>query len=180
MSILITGVAGFIGSHLVKAIYEHYENPKVIGIDNLNNYYDIKLKESRLLELKTYSNFIFIQGDISDKNIINKIFVEYKPTIVINLAAQAGVRYSITNPEVYIESNIIGFYNILEACRKYPVEHLVYASSSSVYGGNKKVPFSTEDKVDKRDTDDKDNSCIVATCCLLTGNTSKVKAVAYR
>ena len=153
MLILITGVAGFIGSHLVKAIYKHYENPKVIGIDNLNNYYDVKLKESRLLELKTHSNFIFIQGDISDKNIINKIFVEYKPTIVINLAAQAGVRYSITNPDVYINTNIVGFYNILEACRhsykQYNgVEHLIYASSSSVYGSNNKIPYSINDKTD--------------------------------
>lgn len=144
---LITGVAGFIGSNLAKRILNDEPYVKVIGLDNVNDYYDVNIKEYRLNQLKN-DNFTFIKGDLSDKNLINNIFKEYKPNIVVNLAAQAGVRYSITNPDSYIKSNIIGFYNILEACRNYPVEHLVYASSSSVYGSNKKVPYSTEDKVD--------------------------------
>lgn len=143
--ILITGVAGFIGSNLAKELI--WDN-KVIGIDNMNDYYDVSLKEFRLSELKLNSNFTFIKGGLSDKEIVDSTFQEYKPDIVVNLAAQAGVRYSIDNPDVYIESNMIGFFNILEACRHNPVEHLVYASSSSVYGTNKKVPYSTEDKVD--------------------------------
>lgn len=146
--IFITGVAGFIGSNLAHKLLEESNNIQIIGLDNLNEYYDVKIKESRLERLQKYNNFIFIKGNLADKELINKIFEEYKPEIVVNLAAQAGVRYSITNPDAYIESNIIGFYNILEGCRNYPVEHLVYASSSSVYGSNKKVPYSTDDKVD--------------------------------
>ena len=148
MTILVTGAAGFIGSNLVKAIYKNFDAPKVVGIDNMNDYYDVCLKEERLKELEQYPDFIFIKGNIADKTLIDGIFAEYKPQIVVNLAAQAGVRYSITNPDAYIESNLIGFYNILEACRHNPVDHLVYASSSSVYGSNKKVPYSTDDKVD--------------------------------
>ena len=144
----ITGVAGFIGSNLAKKILNEEKDIKVVGIDNMNDYYDVNIKKFRLEEINRFENFTFIEGNIADKELINKIFEEYKPQIVVNLAAQAGVRYSITNPDVYIESNIIGFYNILEACRYNPVEHLVYASSSSVYGSNKKVPYSTEDKVD--------------------------------
>ena len=143
----ITGSSGFIGSNLAKRILNEEDNVLVIGLDNMNNYYDVKIKESRLERLQKYNNFIFIKGNLADKELINKIFEEYKPEIVVNLAAQAGVRYSITNPDAYIESNIIGFYNILEGCRNYPVEHLVYASSSSVYGSNKKVPYSTDDKL---------------------------------
>ena len=146
-TIFITGIAGFIGSNLAKRLLKE-QKVKIIGLDNMNDYYDVRIKEERLAELQQYSNLIFIKGDLSDKEIINKIFNEYRPQIVVNLAAQAGVRYSITNPDSYIESNLIGFYNILECCRHYPVEHLVYASSSSVYGSNKKVPYSTEDKVD--------------------------------
>lgn len=154
MTIIVTGAAGFIGSNLVKAIYKNYDNPTVVGIDNMNDYYDVRLKEERLKELSQYQDFHFIKGNIADKLLIDKAFAEYKPQIVVNLAAQAGVRYSITNPDAYIEANLIGFYNILEACRhsyeQYEggVEHLVYASSSSVYGSNKKVPYSTDDKVD--------------------------------
>lgn len=144
----ITGVAGFIGSNLAKRILKEEKDIKVVGLDNMNDYYDVKIKEYRLAELLKNENFIFIKGNLTDKELINKIFEENKPEIVVNLAAQAGVRYSITNPDAYIESNIIGFYNILEACRHNPVEHLVYASSSSVYGSNKKVPYSTDDKVD--------------------------------
>lgn len=144
----ITGVAGFIGSNLAKRILKEEKDIKVVGLDNMNNYYDVKIKEYRLEELLKNKNFTFIKGNLADKELINKIFEENKPEIVVNLAAQAGVRYSITNPDAYIESNIIGFYNILEACRHNPVEHLVYASSSSVYGSNKKVPYSTDDKVD--------------------------------
>ena len=153
-TILVTGVAGFIGSNLVKRLYNDIKNITVIGIDNMNDYYDVRLKEARLEELSVYPSFIFIKGSIADKAIVTEIFEKYKPQVVVNLAAQAGVRYSITNPDAYIESNLIGFYNILEACRhSYDggatgVEHLVYASSSSVYGSNKKVPYSTDDKVD--------------------------------
>ncbi|MDM5359865.1 GDP-mannose 4,6-dehydratase [Peribacillus sp. ACCC06369] len=143
---LITGAAGFIGFFLSRKLLEQGCN--VIGVDNINDYYDVKLKYARLEQLKPYEKFTFITGDISDKAIINNIFEEYKPNIVVNLAAQAGVRYSIENPDVYIQSNIIGFYNILEACRHNPVDHLVYASSSSVYGANKKVPFEETDFVD--------------------------------
>ena len=148
MTILVTGAAGFIGSNLVKAIYRQFDAPKVVGVDNMNDYYDVRLKEERLSELQNYPDFTFIKGNIADKALIDSVFSEYKPQIVVNLAAQAGVRYSITNPDAYIESNLIGFYNILEACRHNPVEHLVYASSSSVYGSNKKIPYSTDDKVD--------------------------------
>ena len=153
MKILITGVAGFIGSSLAKTILEKDETIQIVGIDNMNDYYDVRLKEYRLLKLNSYHNFTFIKGSIADKALISDIFHEHKPDIVVNLAAQAGVRYSIDNPDAYIESNIIGFYNILEACRhSYEyyegVRHLVYASSSSVYGSNAKVPYSTYDKVD--------------------------------
>lgn len=143
---LVTGAAGFIGSFLSKRLLE--QGCKVIGIDNVNDYYDVNLKNARLENLKPFENFVFIKSDISDKDMIIKTFEEYKPNVVINLAAQAGVRYSIENPDVYIQSNIIGFYNILEACRYNPVDHLVYASSSSVYGSNKKVPFEETDFVD--------------------------------
>ena len=144
----ITGVAGFIGSNLAKKILIENKDIRIIGLDNMNEYYDIRIKEARLEELKKFENFIFIKGNLADKECIENIFKEYNPEIVVNLAAQAGVRYSITNPDAYIESNLIGFYNILEACRHHSVEHLVYASSSSIYGSNKKVPYSTEDKVD--------------------------------
>ncbi len=144
----LTGVAGFIGSNLAKRILNEEKDIQVVGLDNMNNYYDVNLKEYRLKELQKFDNFKFIKGNLADKQCLENIFKEYQPSIVVNLAAQAGVRYSITNPDAYIESNLIGFYNILECCRNYPVEHLVYASSSSVYGGNKKVPFSTDDKVD--------------------------------
>lgn len=147
-TILVTGATGFIGSNLAKRLLNEVNNIRVIGLDNMNDYYDVNIKHYRLNELSKFNNFIFIKGNLSDKELINKIFEEYKPQIVVNLAAQAGVRYSITNPDAYIESNLIGFYNILEACRHNPVEHLVYASSSSVYGSNKKVPYSTDDKVD--------------------------------
>ncbi len=147
-TIFITGIAGFIGSSLAKRLLTDVDGIKVVGIDNMNDYYDVDLKEARLEELFKFEHFTFVKGNLADKDLINAIFEEHHPTVVVNLAAQAGVRYSITNPDVYIESNIIGFYNILEACRYYPVEHLVYASSSSVYGSNKKVPYSTEDKVD--------------------------------
>lgn len=152
--ILVTGAAGFIGSNLVKRLCSNAEAVTVIGIDNLNDYYDVRLKQARLEDLSAYSSFVFEKGNIADKAVITEIFQKYKPQVVVNLAAQAGVRYSITNPDAYIESNLIGFYNILEACRhSYDggaagVEHLVYASSSSVYGSNKKVPYSTDDKVD--------------------------------
>ena len=143
MKILVTGAAGFIGSNLVRKIYKELPEVQVIGIDNMNDYYDVRLKE-----LEQYSTFTFVKGNIADKALINEVFDTYQPQIVVNLAAQAGVRYSITNPDAYIEANLIGFYNILEACRHHEVEHLVYASSSSVYGSNKKVPYSTDDKVD--------------------------------
>ena len=147
-TILVTGAAGFIGANLVRRLYEMAEDISVIGLDSVNDYYDVSLKEYRLNELAKFPTFTFIKGNLADKALIDRIFAEYKPSIVVNLAAQAGVRYSITNPGAYIEANLIGFYNILEACRHNPVEHLVYASSSSVYGTNKKIPYSTDDKVD--------------------------------
>ena len=147
-TILVTGAAGFIGYYLAKRLLEEDEVERVVGFDSINDYYDVSLKERRLGQLNKFSKFTFIKGNLADKNSVTNAFEEYKPSVVVNLAAQAGVRYSIDHPDVYIESNIIGFYNILEACRHNPVEHLVYASSSSVYGGNKKVPFSTDDKVD--------------------------------
>ena len=155
MKILVTGGAGFIGSNLVKALYKKYmEGLQVVVIDNMNDYYDVRLKEARVKELSGLPDFTFVKGNIADKELVNQLFNRYQPQIVVNLAAQAGVRYSITNPDAYIESNLIGFYTILEACRhsyeQYEggVQHLVYASSSSVYGSNKKVPYSTDDKVD--------------------------------
>ena len=147
-SIFVTGAAGFIGSNLAKRLLEEVEGATVIGLDNMNDYYDVRIKESRLEELNKFENFKFVKDNLADKDVITKIFEEYKPNVVVNLAAQAGVRYSIENPDAYIESNLIGFYNILEACRHNEVEHLVYASSSSVYGGNAKVPYSTADKTD--------------------------------
>lgn len=149
-TILVTGAAGFIGSNLVKRLFRDVEDVTIIGIDNMNDYYDVRLKEARLEELSAYSSFTFIRGSIADKKLVTDLFQTYKPSVAVNLAAQAGVRYSITNPGAYIESNLIGFYNILEACRHADpaVEHLIYASSSSVYGSNKKVPYSTDDKVD--------------------------------
>lgn len=144
-TILITGAAGFIGSNLAQALIS---DNKIIGFDNVNDYYDVNLKEYRLSKLNSNPNFTFIKGDLADKQAVNSIFEQYKPDIVVNLAAQAGVRYSIDNPQAYIDSNLTGFFNILEACRNNSVEHLVYASSSSVYGSNKKVPYSTDDKVD--------------------------------
>ena len=147
-TILITGAAGFIGANLSRRILEDHQGARVIGLDSVNDYYDVRLKEHRLKQLAAYDGFTFIKGNLADKALIENIFEQYRPQIVVNLAAQAGVRYSITNPDAYIESNLIGFYNILEACRHHPVEHLVYASSSSVYGSNKKVPYSTDDKVD--------------------------------
>lgn len=150
--ILVTGSAGFIGGHLVKRLIKEMKYGVIVGIDNMNNYYDLSLKEYRLRELEKEKssdvNYQFVKGSITDRAFINNLFEKYKFDVVVNLAAQAGVRYSIENPDVYVESNIIGFYNILEACRHNPVEHLVYASSSSVYGGNKKMPFSTDDRVD--------------------------------
>ncbi|MBQ3219918.1 MAG: NAD-dependent epimerase/dehydratase family protein, partial [Clostridia bacterium] len=158
-TVLVTGAAGFIGSNLVLELFRSFEKICVVGIDNINDYYDVSIKEYRLKEIESAvseksQNWTFVKGNIADKALIDKIFSEYSPSVVVNLAAQAGVRYSITNPDVYIESNLIGFYNILEASRhsydggKAGVEHLVYASSSSVYGSNKKIPYSTEDKVD--------------------------------
>ena len=146
--ILVTGAAGFIGANLSLRLLNDFENITLVGLDNMNDYYDVSLKEYRLAKLQEYSNFIFVKGNLADKKLIDELFSKYKFDVVVNLAAQAGVRYSITNPGAYIESNIIGFYNILEACRNNPVEHLVYASSSSVYGSNKKIPYSTDDKVD--------------------------------
>lgn len=143
---LVTGGAGFIGFHLSKRLLE--QGSRVIGFDNMNDYYEVSLKEARLEQLKEYDNYSFIKGDLADKEAVFSLFEGEKPDIVINLAAQAGVRYSIENPDAYIQSNIVGFFHILEACRRFPTEHLVFASSSSVYGGNEKVPFSTEDKVD--------------------------------
>ena len=151
-TIFVTGAAGFIGSNLVKRLFKDAKDATIVGIDNMNDYYDVALKEFRLNELNASvpqgTTWIFIKGDIADKVMIDSIFEQYTPQVVVNLAAQAGVRYSITNPDAYIQSNLIGFYNILEACRHWPVAHLVYASSSSVYGSNKKVPYSTDDKVD--------------------------------
>ena len=164
-NILVTGSAGFIGANLVKRLFTEMTEGTIIGLDNLNSYYDVSLKDYRLKELETYYsqlkntpltlnsnpstlNYQFVRGSIADKELVNNLFAEHHFDIVVNLAAQAGVRYSIDNPDTYIESNIIGFYNILEACRHYPVQHLVYASSSSVYGGNTKVPFSVDDRVD--------------------------------
>ncbi len=147
-TILITGAAGFIGAALVKKVCEENPEAKVIGLDSVNDYYDVRLKEYRLENLTKFKNFIFVRGNLADKKVVENLFKEYHPDIVVNLAAQAGVRYSIEHPDVYIEANLIGFYNILEACRHYTPEHLVYASSSSVYGGNKKVPFAVDDKVD--------------------------------
>ncbi len=153
-TILVTGSAGFIGANLVMRLLKDMKEGAIVGLDNLNNYYDVSLKEYRLQQIEALSNqipgvqYAFVRGSIADKALVDRLFEEYRFDIVVNLAAQAGVRYSIENPDVYIESNIIGFYNILEACRHHPVEHLVYASSSSVYGGNKKVPFSVDDRVD--------------------------------
>lgn len=153
-TVLVTGAAGFIGSFLSERLLSDFKNIRVIGFDSVNDYYDIRLKESRLKKLQKHENFIFIKANLADKDKVSEVFCKYSPQIVVSLAAQAGVRYSITNPDAYIESNIIGFYNILEACRHSyddgatPVEHLVYASSSSVYGSNKKVPYNTDDKVD--------------------------------
>lgn len=147
-TVLVTGAAGFIGSNLVKRLLNDVADVKVVGIDNMNNYYDVHIKEERLRMLQKFDGFTMVYGSIADKAVLDKLFEEHKPQVVVNLAAQAGVRYSITNPDAYIQSNLIGFYNILEACRHHEVEHLVYASSSSVYGSNKKVPYSTDDKVD--------------------------------
>ena len=153
-TVLVTGAAGFIGSNLAKRLLEDAAGVKVVGIDNLNDYYDVRLKEERLKELAGQEAFAFVRGDIADKATVNHLFQAYRPQIVVNLAAQAGVRYSISHPDAYVASNLVGFYNILEACRhsydegQRGVEHLVYASSSSVYGSNKKVPYSTDDKVD--------------------------------
>ena len=156
-TILVTGAAGFIGSNLSLRLLQEVKDVTIVGIDNMNDYYDVQIKEERLAKLAAYDNFIFVKGSIADKSVIDDIFTKYHPQVVVNLAAQAGVRYSITNPDAYVQSNLIGFYNILEACRHsydsasddyQGVEHLVYASSSSVYGSNKKVPYSTDDKVD--------------------------------
>ena len=149
MVVFITGSSGFIGSNLAKRVLTSEPDTKVIGLDNMNDYYDVRIKEARLAELQKFENYTFIKGNLADKALINSIFEQYHTDIVVNLGAQAGVRYSITNPDAYVESNLVGFFNILEACRHCEsLEHLVYASSSSVYGSNKKVPYSTDDKVD--------------------------------
>ena len=148
-TVLVTGAAGFIGSNLVKRLFHDVKDIKVVGIDSITDYYDVNIKYGRLKEIESLNrDWIFVKANIADKAVINELFEKYNFSVVVNLAAQAGVRYSITNPDAYIESNLIGFYNILEACRHHEVEHLVYASSSSVYGSNKKVPYSTDDKVD--------------------------------
>ena len=148
-TVLVTGAAGFIGANLVKRLFSDIKEIKVIGIDSITDYYDVNIKYERLKEIEELKrDWVFIKGSIADKELVERIFTEYHPAVVVNLAAQAGVRYSITNPDDYVESNLIGFYNLLEACRHHEVEHLVYASSSSVYGSNKKVPYSTDDKVD--------------------------------
>ena len=148
-TVLVTGAAGFIGANLVKRLFSDIKEIKVIGIDSITDYYDVNIKYERLKEIEGFKrDWVFIKGSIADKELVEKIFIEYHPAVVVNLAAQAGVRYSITNPDAYVGSNLIGFYNRLEACRHHEVEHLVYASSSSVYGSNKKVPYSTDDKVD--------------------------------
>lgn len=147
-NVLVTGAAGFIGSNLCKRLLNDFDLNALIGIDNLNDYYSVELKESRLTELNGYEKFTFIKGNIADKAFLESVFSENKPDVVVNLAAQAGVRYSIENPDVYIESNLLGFYNIIECCRNFPVKHLVFASSSSIYGTNKKIPYSTDDKTD--------------------------------
>lgn len=147
-TVLVTGAAGFIGSNLCRRLLTDIPGILVVGLDNMNDYYDVSLKEYRLKNLQEHPGFIFKQGDLADREAMFDIFEQYKPAVVVNLAAQAGVRYSITNPDAYISSNLVGFFNVLEACRHYPVEHLVYASSSSVYGTNKKIPYSTDDQVD--------------------------------
>lgn len=148
-TVLVTGAAGFIGSNLVKRLFKEFPDIKIIGIDSVTDYYDVNIKYGRLTEIEALNrDWTFVKASIADKGIVNDLFAKHHFAVVVNLAAQAGVRYSITNPDAYIESNLIGFYNILEACRHYEVEHLVYASSSSVYGSNKKVPYSTDDKVD--------------------------------
>ncbi|MEY8410076.1 GDP-mannose 4,6-dehydratase [Lachnospiraceae bacterium 62-26] len=147
-TILITGAAGFIGSFLAKRLLEGYKDSQVVGFDNLNHYYDVSLKEERLKTVNVFEHFYFVKGDLSNKEQLEQVFEKYHPEIVVNLAAQAGVRYSITNPDAYIESNIVGFFNVLECCRNAGVEHLLYASSSSVYGSNKKVPYAVGDMVD--------------------------------
>lgn len=146
--ILITGAAGFIGANLAKRLLQDDPQVRVVGLDLVNDYYDVRIKEARLAELARFPNFVFVKGNLADKALVEGLFAQYRPQVVVNLAAQAGVRYSLINPDSYVEANLIGFYNILEACRHYPVEHLVYASSSSVYGSNTKVPYSTDDKVD--------------------------------
>lgn len=147
-TILVTGATGFIGANLSQRLLSDVEDVEVVGLDNMNDYYDVSIKEYRLNQMSGYPAFTFIKGNIADKELVTSVFEQYKPQVVVNLAAQAGVRYSITNPDAYVESNLVGFFHILEACRNYPVEHLIYASSSSVYGSNKKVPYSTDDKVD--------------------------------
>lgn len=153
-TVLVTGAAGFIGANLVLKLIREFSPIRIVGLDNMNDYYDVSIKEFRLSEIEKAAESVngaqweFVRGDIAEKDLVQPVFEKYRPSVVVNLAAQAGVRYSITNPDAYIKSNLIGFYNILEACRAYPVEHLVYASSSSVYGSNKKVPYSTDDKVD--------------------------------
>ncbi|MBR4372526.1 MAG: NAD-dependent epimerase/dehydratase family protein, partial [Victivallales bacterium] len=154
-TILVTGAAGFVGANLVMELLKSQSRIAIVGYDNVNNYYDVSLKEWRLAQIaklaeqKPESRWTFVKANLADKKALHDVFEQYKPSVVVNLAAQAGVRYSIENPDAYIESNLIGFYNILEACRHHPVEHLVYASSSSVYGTNAKMPYSTDDKVDK-------------------------------